>query len=63
MTSVRRCQADVPAGASVGAGVLRGDLPLSHWHSAGDGFLLDVREQAELAVEQLTEAEAFNIPL
>jgi NADPH-dependent 2,4-dienoyl-CoA reductase/sulfur reductase-like enzyme/rhodanese-related sulfurtransferase len=45
----------------VAAGVLRGDLPLSHWDSVHDGFLLDVRERFELAVEQVPEA--VNIPL
>jgi len=45
----------------VGAAVLRGDLPVSHWESVEDGFLLDVREQVELAVECLPEA--VNIPL
>ena len=28
----------------VAADVLRGDMPVSHWDSAQDGFLLDVRE-------------------
>jgi NADPH-dependent 2,4-dienoyl-CoA reductase/sulfur reductase-like enzyme/rhodanese-related sulfurtransferase len=45
----------------VGAGVLRGDMPLSHWDSAGQGFLLDVREKPELAVEHVPDA--VNIPL
>jgi rhodanese-related sulfurtransferase len=45
----------------VAAAVLRGDMPLSHWDAAGDGFLLDVRQQPELAVEQVPEA--VNIPL
>jgi NADPH-dependent 2,4-dienoyl-CoA reductase/sulfur reductase-like enzyme/rhodanese-related sulfurtransferase len=45
----------------VAAGVLRGDVPLSHWESVDDGFLLDVRERFELAVEQAPEA--VNIPL
>ena len=45
----------------VGADVLRGDLPLSHWDSAKDGFLLDVREPMELAVENVPGA--VNIPL
>ena len=45
----------------VAAGVLRGDMPLSHWDATDDGFLLDVREQMELAVEHLPEA--VNIPL
>ena len=45
----------------VAADVLRGDMPISHWDSAGTGFLLDVREPAELAVEHVPGA--VNIPL
>jgi rhodanese-related sulfurtransferase len=45
----------------VAAGVLRRDMPLSHWDSAQDGFLLDVREEFELAVEQVPGA--VNIPM
>jgi rhodanese-related sulfurtransferase len=45
----------------VAADVLRDDMPLSHWNSARTGFLLDVREPMELAVENL--AGALNIPL
>jgi NADPH-dependent 2,4-dienoyl-CoA reductase/sulfur reductase-like enzyme/rhodanese-related sulfurtransferase len=45
----------------VAAGVLRGDMPVTHWDSAHDRFLLDVRENVELAVEHLPEA--VNIPL
>ena len=45
----------------VAADVLRGDMPLSHWNSAKTGFLLDVREPMELAVENVPEA--LNIPL
>ena len=45
----------------IAADVLRGDMPLSHWDSAQKGFLLDVREPVERAVE---DAEgAVNIPL
>ena len=43
------------------ARALRGDMPLSHWGAAHDGFLLDVREKAELAVELVPGA--VNIPL
>jgi NADPH-dependent 2,4-dienoyl-CoA reductase/sulfur reductase-like enzyme/rhodanese-related sulfurtransferase len=43
------------------ADVLRGDMPLSHWDSADKAFLLDVREPAELAVEQAPGA--LNVPL
>ena len=45
----------------VAAGVLRGDMPVTHWDSTHDGFLLDVRENVELAVEQVPEA--VHIPL
>jgi NADPH-dependent 2,4-dienoyl-CoA reductase/sulfur reductase-like enzyme/rhodanese-related sulfurtransferase len=45
----------------VAAGVLRGDMPISHWDSAGKGFLLDVREPFELAVEEAPGA--VNIPM
>jgi NADPH-dependent 2,4-dienoyl-CoA reductase/sulfur reductase-like enzyme/rhodanese-related sulfurtransferase len=45
----------------VASGVLRGDMPLSHWDALNGAFLLDVREPFELAVEHV--AEAVNIPL
>jgi len=45
----------------VASDILRGDMPLSRWDSAKDGFLLDVREKVELAVEHVPEA--VNIPL
>lgn len=45
----------------VGAGVLRGDMPISHWGSDSEEFLLDVRETPELAVEKV-EGET-HIPL
>jgi NADPH-dependent 2,4-dienoyl-CoA reductase/sulfur reductase-like enzyme/rhodanese-related sulfurtransferase len=45
----------------VPADVLRGDMPLCHWNSVNGGFLLDVRNPPELAVEQVTGA--VNIPL
>ncbi len=45
----------------VAADVLRGDMPISHWDSAGAGFVLDVREPFELAVESYPGA--VNIPL
>jgi len=45
----------------VAANVLRGDMPISHWDSAKDAFILDVREPSELAVESCTGA--VNIPL
>ena len=45
----------------VAADVLRGDMPLTHWPSVANGFLLDVRNPPELAVEQVPGA--LNIPL
>ena len=45
----------------VAADVLRGDMPLSHWSTARSGFLLDVREPFELAVEGAPGA--INIPI
>ena len=45
----------------VAANILRGDMPVSHWDSAGEAFLLDVREPDELAVESVKGA--VNIPL
>ena len=44
----------------VAADVLRGDMPLTHWQSVDNGFLLDVRNPPELAVEQVPGA--LNIP-
>lgn len=45
----------------VAADVLAGDMPLSHWPEAKKGYMLDVRELFELAVEQVDGA--VNIPL
>jgi len=45
----------------VAADILRGDMPISHWSTAKDGFLLDVRQPEELAAENVPEA--VNIPL
>ena len=45
----------------VAADVLRGDMPLTHWNSVDGGFLLDVRNPPELAVESVPGA--LNIPL
>ena len=45
----------------VSANVLRGDMPVIHWDSLGNGFLLDVRNPPELAVESVPNA--LNIPL
>jgi len=45
----------------IAADVLRGDMPLCHWDSLGNSFLLDVRNPPELAVESVPGA--VNIPL
>jgi NADPH-dependent 2,4-dienoyl-CoA reductase/sulfur reductase-like enzyme/rhodanese-related sulfurtransferase len=45
----------------VAADVVRGDMPLSHWNALDGGLLLDVRNPAELSVEQVPGA--VNIPL
>jgi NADPH-dependent 2,4-dienoyl-CoA reductase/sulfur reductase-like enzyme/rhodanese-related sulfurtransferase len=45
----------------IAANVLRGDMPICHWDSAENGFLLDVRNPPELAVESVPGA--INIPL
>lgn len=45
----------------IAADVLRGDMPLSHWNSARTGYLLDVREPMELAVENVSGT--LNIPI
>jgi NADPH-dependent 2,4-dienoyl-CoA reductase/sulfur reductase-like enzyme/rhodanese-related sulfurtransferase len=45
----------------VAADILRGDMPNCHWNSLTDGFLLDVRNPPELAVESIPGV--LNIPL
>jgi len=45
----------------VAADILRGDMPLVHWCATDGGFLLDVRQPEELAVEQVPGT--VNIPL
>ncbi len=45
----------------VAADILRGDMPQCHWKAVDNGFLLDVRNTPELAVE--TIPGALNIPL
>ena len=45
----------------IAADVVRGDMPLSHWESLDDVFLLDVRNPDELVVESVPGA--VNIPL
>jgi len=44
----------------VAAGVLSGDMPISHWREMDEGVILDVREPFELAVENVEGA--VNIP-
>ncbi len=48
------------AGMVAGA-VLRGDMPVTHWDSVQDAFLVDVRENVELAVDEVPES--VHIPL
>ena len=43
------------------ANVLRGDMPVCHWDDTKEGFLLDVRNPPELAIESVPGA--LNIPL
>jgi rhodanese-related sulfurtransferase len=45
----------------VAANILRGDMPVCHWDSLGNDFLLDVRNPPEIAAEAVPGA--FNIPL
>jgi len=45
----------------VAGDVLRGDMPIAHWDSIGNSFLLDVRNPPELEVESVKGA--VNIPL
>ena len=45
----------------VAANILRGDMPVAHWEAVDHGFLLDVRNPPELAVESVPGA--VNIPL
>jgi NADPH-dependent 2,4-dienoyl-CoA reductase/sulfur reductase-like enzyme/rhodanese-related sulfurtransferase len=45
----------------VAADVLRGDMPLAHWHETEGAYLLDVRQPVELVVESVPGA--VNIPL
>jgi rhodanese-related sulfurtransferase len=44
----------------VAANVLRDDMPVCHWESIENGFLLDVRNPPELEVESVPDA--VNIP-
>jgi len=45
----------------VAANSLRGDMSISHWDSLDGGFLLDVREPVELAIDNVPGA--LNIPM
>ena len=45
----------------VAANAISGEMPLTHWDTAGAGFLLDVREPSEIAAEH--GPEALNIPV
>jgi rhodanese-related sulfurtransferase len=45
----------------VAGDILRDDMPIIHWAAVDGGFLLDVRQTAELAVEYVPGA--VNIPL
>lgn len=45
----------------VAVNILEGRMPVSHWNSSDDGFLLDVREAIELAIDDVPGA--VNIPL
>ncbi|MCB0130512.1 MAG: CoA-disulfide reductase, partial [Caldilineaceae bacterium] len=45
----------------VAANVLRGDMPVVHWHGLDDGFALDVRRSDELQEDQIPGV--LNIPL
>jgi NADPH-dependent 2,4-dienoyl-CoA reductase/sulfur reductase-like enzyme/rhodanese-related sulfurtransferase len=45
----------------VAANILRGDMPVAHWDSLGDSFLLDVRNLPEVAADPVPGA--VNIPL
>jgi NADPH-dependent 2,4-dienoyl-CoA reductase/sulfur reductase-like enzyme/rhodanese-related sulfurtransferase len=45
----------------IAANMLRGDMPVAHWDSLGDSFLLDVRNPPEVAADPVPGA--VNIPL
>jgi rhodanese-related sulfurtransferase len=45
----------------IGADILRGDMPLSHWSAAAGAFLLDVRDEDEVVEEPVPGC--LNIPL
>ena len=45
----------------VAADILHGDMPISHWDTAKNEFILDVRDPYELVLENVSDA--VNIPL
>jgi len=45
----------------IAAGVLRGDMPISHWASIENEFILDVRHPFELAVEDVPGAVNIHL--
>ncbi len=45
----------------IAANILRGDMPVCHWDSLDNNFLLDVRNPPEIEAESVPGA--FNIPL
>lgn len=45
----------------ISADILRGDMPLSHWSASAGSFLLDVRDEDEVAEEPVPDG--VNIPL
>ncbi len=45
----------------IAANILRGDMPVVHWDTLGDSFLLDVRSPAEVEADPVPGA--VNIPL
>ena len=46
----------------IAADILRDDMPVSHWRTAKDGFLLDVRHPVELVVENVPGAVNIQLP-
>ena len=45
----------------IAANILRGDMPVVHWDTLGDSFLLDVRNPPEVEADPVPGA--VNIPL
>jgi NADPH-dependent 2,4-dienoyl-CoA reductase/sulfur reductase-like enzyme/rhodanese-related sulfurtransferase len=46
----------------IAANLLRGDMPLCHWDDTNKGFLLDVRNPQEIAVEAVPGAATIPLP-